>query len=44
MRNLYKESVVMNNKKAKENGCTDLSSLWLEDFEDPKFELASFKE
>jgi peptidyl-dipeptidase A len=38
MKSLYKEAVAFNNKKAKENGYKDLSVLWLEDFEDDKFE------
>ena len=38
MKILYKEAVALNNKKAKENGFKDLSVLWLEDFEDAKFE------
>ena len=38
MRKLFAETVVINNKGARDNGYADLSKLWLEDFEDEAFE------
>ena len=38
MREIYKETVKLENKKAKENNFRDLSELWIEDFEDKNFE------
>ena len=38
MRNIYTQTVQLENKKAHENGYKDLSELWIEDFEDKNFE------
>ena len=38
MREIYKETVKLENKKAEENNFRDLSELWIEDFEDKNFE------
>ena len=38
MRKTYAETVQLNNKAARENGYSDLSERWLEDFEDENFE------
>ena len=38
MREIYTQTVKLENKKAKENDFHDLSELWIEDFEDKNFE------
>ena len=38
MRDIYTETVKLENKKARENNFHDLSELWIEDFEDKNFE------
>ena len=38
MKDLYLQTVELNNKKSRENGFRDLSENWIEDFEDPNFE------
>ena len=38
MRSTFAETVVIQNKAARDNNYTDLSEYWIDDFEDPNFE------